>query len=91
MYQSLLVRGGPGAHSSAGISSKWRPRCAQLSLKETVQLALSQNRSLRIARLKVPDEQQKAGERSAYFPSLTNQSNVIHITTCQNSVFPPAR
>jgi outer membrane protein TolC len=57
------------------------PAVRQLSLKEAVQLALSQNRSLRIARLKVTEsEQQKAGERSGYFPSLTNQSNITHIT-----------
>src|SRR5580700_6171459 len=60
-----------------------------LSLKEAVQLALSQNRSLRIARLKVTEsEQQKAGERSAYFPSLTNQSNITHITGLQNIGIP---
>jgi outer membrane protein TolC len=60
-----------------------------LSLKEAVQLALSQNRSLRIARLKVTEnEQQKAGERSAYFPSLTNQSNIIHVTGLQNIGIP---
>ena len=53
----------------------------QLSLKEAVQLALSQNRSLRIARLRVTEnQQQKAGERSAYFPNVTNQSNIIHFT-----------
>jgi outer membrane protein TolC len=57
----------------------------RLSLKEAVQLALSQNRSLRIARLRVTEnEHQKAGERSAYFPSLTNQSNIIHFTNLQN-------
>jgi outer membrane protein TolC len=61
----------------------------QLSLKEAVQLALSQNRSLRIARLKVTEnERQKAGERSAYFPRLTNQSNVIHVTELQNIGIP---
>ena len=61
----------------------------QLSLKEAVQLALSQNRSLRIARLKVTEsEQQKAGERSAYFPGLTNQSNLVHVTGLQNIGIP---
>ena len=65
------------------------PPVRKLSLKEAVQLALSQNRSLRIARLKVTEsEQQKAGERSAYFPSLTNQSNVIHVTSLQNIGIP---
>jgi len=61
----------------------------QLSLKEAVQLALRQNRSLRIARLRVMEnEQRKAGERSAYFPSLTNQSNVIHVTDVEHIGIP---
>jgi outer membrane protein TolC len=65
------------------------PAVRQLSLKEAVQLALSQNRSLRIARLKVTEtEQQKAGERSAYFPGLTNQSNLTHITGLESIGIP---
>jgi outer membrane protein TolC len=65
------------------------PAVRQLSLKEAVQLALSQNRSLRIARLRVTEnEQQKAGERSAYFPGLTNQSNVIHLTDVEHIGIP---
>jgi outer membrane protein TolC len=61
----------------------------QLSLKEAVQLALSQNRSLRIARLKVTEsQQQKAGERAGYFPGLTNQSNIVHVTGLQNIGIP---
>ena len=42
-----------------------------VTLTEAVHLAISQNRALKIARLKVVEnEQQKAGERSDYFPSL---------------------
>jgi outer membrane protein TolC len=65
------------------------PVVRHLSLKEAVQLALSQNRSLKIARLKVTEnEQQKAGARSAYFPNLTNQSNLVHVTGLQNIGIP---
>ena len=65
------------------------PAVRKLSLTEAVHLALSQNRSLRIARLKVTEnQQQKAGERSGYFPSLTNQSNIIHLTDLQNIGIP---
>jgi len=61
----------------------------RLSLQEAVHLALSQNRGLRIARLKVTEnEQKKAGARSAYFPSLTNQSNAVHITDLQDIAIP---
>jgi outer membrane protein TolC len=70
-------------------ASAVRDPVRQLTLKEAVQLALSQNRSLRIARLKVTEtQQQKAGERSAYFPSLTNQSNIIHVTDLQSIGIP---
>jgi outer membrane protein TolC len=56
----------------------------RLTLTEVVRLAISQNRALKIARLKVIEkEQKKAGERSAYFPWITNQSNALHITDLQ--------
>ena len=65
------------------------PAVRPLSLKEAVQLALSQNRTLRIARLKVTEnEQRKAGERSAYFSVLTNQSNAIHVTNVEHIGIP---
>src|SRR5689334_1827492 len=61
----------------------------QITLPEAVHLAVSQNRALRIARLKVEENQQKkAGDHSAYFPSITNQSNALHITELQNVVIP---
>jgi outer membrane protein TolC len=61
----------------------------RLTLEEAVHLAVSQNRALKIARLKVDENQQKkAGDRSSYFPSITNQSNALHITELQNVVIP---
>jgi len=60
-----------------------------LTLSEAVHLAISQNRALKIARLKVAEnEQKKAGEHSAYFPKITNQSNLLHITDLDNIVIP---
>jgi len=60
-----------------------------LTLIEAVHLALGQNRALKIARLKVlENEQKKVGEHSAYFPALTNQSNVLHITELQQVGIP---
>jgi outer membrane protein TolC len=62
----------------------------RITLAEAVQLAVSQNRALKIARLKVEENQQKkAGEHSAYFPSVTNQSAVLHVSELQNIVVPP--
>jgi len=60
-----------------------------LTLREAVNLALTQNHSLKIARLKVVEnEQKKAGEHSGYFPSLTNQSNILHTTELQQIGIP---
>src|SRR5437879_4057743 len=56
----------------------------RLTLTEAVHLAISQNRALKIARLKVTEnEHKRAGPRSAYFPAITNQSNALHITDLQ--------
>ena len=61
----------------------------RLTLTEAVHLAIAQNRSLKIARLKVVEnEEKKAGEHSSYFPKITNQSNVLHVTELQNIGIP---
>ena len=61
----------------------------RVTLTEAVHLAISQNRALKIARLKVTEkEHKKAGERSAYFPSITNQSNAVHVSDLQSIVIP---
>lgn len=60
-----------------------------LTLNEAVQLALSQNRLLKIAKLKVSEnEQKKAGQRAAYLPTITNQSNALHTTALENIGIP---
>lgn len=60
-----------------------------LKLEEAVRLALEQNRVLKIARLKVKEsEERKDAARSDYFPTITNQSNVLHISELQNVVIP---
>jgi outer membrane protein TolC len=62
-----------------------------LNLKEAVRLAIAQNRALKIARLKVVEnEQKKAGERAQYFPTLTNQSNIVHFSPLPEFVSVPA-
>jgi len=70
-------------------TSQYGAEVRHLTLTEAVHLAISQNRSLKIARLKVTEtEQKKAGQHSAYFPSLTNQSNILHVTDLQNISVP---
>jgi outer membrane protein TolC len=60
-----------------------------ITLEEAIHLAVNQNHALKIARLKVEENQQrKAGERSSYFPSLTNQSNLLHVTDLETVAIP---
>src|ERR1700687_40732 len=60
-----------------------------LTLAEAVRLAVEQNRTLKIARFKVQEnEHRKEGVRSAYFPIITNQSNVLHISELQDLSIP---
>ncbi len=62
----------------------------RLRLAEAVRLAVEQNRTLKIARFKVQEnERRKEGARSAYFPTITNQSNALHISELQDLSIPP--
>ncbi len=61
----------------------------RLTLEEAVHLAISQNHALKIARLKVVEnEQKKAGEKASYFPELKNQSSFLHTTSLENIEIP---
>jgi outer membrane protein TolC len=51
---------------------------------------VEQNRTLKIARFKVQEnEHRKEGARSAYFPIITNESNALHISELENLSIPP--
>jgi outer membrane protein TolC len=61
----------------------------RLTLPEAVQMALRGNRALKIARLKVVEqEQKKAAAKSGYFPELKNFSSVLRTTAEQNITIP---
>jgi outer membrane protein TolC len=52
-----------------------------LTLSQAIDLALKQNRSLKLAQLAVVDnENKKEIARAAYFPHVKNESNVLHVT-----------
>lgn len=78
----------------AGLSLLGVPRVAsaevrRITLEEAIHLAVNQNHALKVARLKVEENQQrKTGERSSYFPSLTNQSNLLHVTDLETVAIP---
>ena len=60
-----------------------------LTLPEAVRLAIAQNRTIKLARLKVQEkEQNKAGAKANYFPTLKNQSAFAHVTSVQNVDIP---
>jgi len=61
----------------------------KITLAEAVELAIQQNHALKIARLRVVEnEQKKAGEHSKYFPQITNYSGFSHTTDLENIVIP---
>jgi outer membrane protein TolC len=55
-----------------------------ISLEEAVQLALKHNHDVRLATFQVEEsEKSKDAARSAYFPTLRNDSNFAHVTDTQ--------
>src|ERR1700734_3171115 len=71
-----------GARSFAGEPGDTAAR--HITLREAVQLAMQHNHGVHIAEYKV-DELQHAKEvaRSAYFPTIRNDSNFVHLTDTQ--------
>jgi outer membrane protein TolC len=61
----------------------------ELTLSQAIDLALKQNRSLKLAQLAVVDsEQKKKIARSDYFPRIDNESTAFHVTDLQQLVVP---
>jgi outer membrane protein TolC len=68
----LAVNGSAAAQNSATLT---------LSLRQAIDLALQQNRDIKLAQLGVVDsEHKKEIARSAYFPHIKNESSILHIT-----------
>jgi outer membrane protein TolC len=56
----------------------------RITLQEAVQLALQHNHLVRINQFKVDEQQHvKEAAKSAYFPSIRNESSFIHLTDTQ--------
>ena len=56
----------------------------RLTLHEAVQMALKQNHMVRISEMKIEEKQHaKDVARSAYFPTISNQSALLHVTDTQ--------
>ncbi len=66
---------------TAGSASAQEGPQVPITLSQAIDLALKQNRTLRLAGLSVADSEHKREiARSAYFPKISNQSAVRHIT-----------
>lgn len=85
LYRILLLAGIGMLAATPQKASEVR----RLTLTEAVNLAIHQNRSLKIARLKVTEnEQKRAAAKANYFPELKNQSTFLHTTAFQNLEIP---
>jgi len=82
---AVITSLGISAYASRALAADARA----LTLREAVRLALSQNRALKIARLKVlENEQKKAEARASYFPEIKNTSSVVRTTSVENIDIP---
>ena len=73
---------------SQAIASAGEPRDSapprRISLHEAIELALKHNHNVRIAAFKVEEKQHtKEVAKSAYFPTIRNDSNFLHLTDTQ--------
>jgi outer membrane protein TolC len=67
--------------AAAQVTSNTTPPRRQIALREAVQLALQHNHDVRIAGYAVEEKrQEKQVAKSAYFPTIRNDSNFMHAT-----------
>jgi outer membrane protein TolC len=72
-----------------GVAAAQDNAAMELTLSQAIDLALRQNRSLKMAQLSVVEsEQKKKIARSSYFPKIANQSIAFHLTDVQQVVIP---
>ena len=78
---AVLLQAGTGFAQNSAVM--------QLTLPQAIDLALKQNRSVKLAQLGlVENEQKKKIAHADYFPRLKNESTVFHITELQQVVIP---
>ena len=85
----LIVVGASLQLGLLGIASAQGNAAMELTLSQAIDLALKQNRTLKMAQLGVADsEQKKKIARADYFPHISNQSTAFRITELQQLVVP---
>jgi outer membrane protein TolC len=79
MFVTLVLVASPAAGQTTSSPS---PRL--ITLREAVELALQRNHVVRLSGLEVEEhEHVKEAARSAYFPSIRNDSNLVHVSDTQ--------
>src|SRR6516165_7379978 len=85
----LIVAGAFLQLGFAGTASAQDSAPMALTLPQAIDLALKQNRSLKLTQLAVVDsEQKKKIARADYFPQIKNESTAFHVTEIQQLVIP---
>ena len=85
----LIVVGASLQLGLLGIASAQGNAAMELTLSQAIDLALKQNRSLKMSQLAVVDsEQKKKIARADYFPRIKNESTAFHVTEVQQLVIP---
>ena len=86
---TFIVVGASLQFGLLGIASAQGNAAMELTLSQAIDLALKQNRSLKMTQLAVVDsEQKKKMARADYFPGINNQSTAFHVTEVQQLVIP---
>jgi outer membrane protein TolC len=86
---TLIVVGASLQLGLLGIVSAQDNPAMELTLPQAIDLAIEQNRSLKLKQLDVVDsEQKKKIARTDYFPQIKNESTAFHITELQQTVIP---
>jgi outer membrane protein TolC len=85
----LMVVGASLQVGVLGIAFAQGNAAMELTLSQAIDLALKQNRSLKMAQLSVVEQEQKRKiARSEYFPQIANQSTAFHVTEVQQLEIP---
>jgi len=80
----LLMATGIAASPAAAQDAVNTALSRRITLQEAVRLARAHNHDIRIAAYAVEEKQQAKGvARSAYFPSIRNDTNYLHVTDTQ--------
>ena len=85
----LIVVGASLQLGLLGVASAQGNAAMELTLSQAIDLALKQNRSLKMTQLAVVDSEQKKKIAGAdYFPRIKNESTAFHVTEVQQLVIP---